>query len=124
MDKSNKKILIVEDEKEFQLVLKQNFDSAGFEVFTAYDGQEGLDAIQKENPDLILLDIAMPKMNGIEMIKTLDEKYKKIPIIFLTNMKDDIHISQAMELIPNTEYIIKSDISINRLIERVKEKLK
>ena len=120
----SKKILIIEDEKEFLWVLRQDFEAAGFDIITASDGQEGMALIQKEKPDLILLDIMMPKMNGIEMAKKLDEKSKKIPIIFLTNMKDDIHISQAMEAVPNTEYMIKSDVSVSGIIERVKAKLK
>lgn len=122
--KENSKILIVEDEKEFSRILKENLQANGFDVVVALNGQEGLEMIEKEKPDLVLLDIMMPKMNGIEMAKRLVEKSKRIPIIFLTNMKDEINISKAMEAVPNTEYIIKSDISINSIIERIKLKLK
>jgi DNA-binding response OmpR family regulator len=122
--KANSKILIVEDEKEFSRILKENLQANGFDVVVALNGQEGLEMIEKEKPDLVLLDIMMPKMNGIEMAKRLVEKSERIPIIFLTNMKDEINISKAIEAVPNTEYIIKSDISINSIIERIKLKLK
>jgi len=119
----NKKILIVEDDKDFLWILKQSFVSAGFFVVTAQDGQEGLMIAEKEKPDLIMLDILMPKIDGIETARKLQEARNKVPIVFLTNMKDEEHISKAMEIVPNTEYIIKSDLTINEIVERIKIRL-
>jgi len=119
----NKKILIVEDDKDFLWILKQSFMSAGFFVVTALDAEEGLVVVEKEKPDLILLDIVLPKMDGIDMAKKLQEAQNAVPIIFLTNMKDESHISRAMEVVPRTEYIIKSDLGVNEVVDRVKSKL-
>lgn len=123
MAEINKKILIVEDDKDFLWILKQSLSSAGFFVFTACDGEEGLVVAAKEKPDLILLDILMPKMDGIETAKKLQEAKNTASIIFLTNVKDDTHISKAMETVPNTEYIIKSDLGVSEIIDRIKSRL-
>ena len=120
---TNKKILIVEDDRDFFWILKQTFSSEGFFVVTAQNGEEGVAAAEKEKPDLILMDILMPKMDGIETAKKLQEAKNTAPIIFLTNMKDGEHISKAMEAVPKTEYIIKSDLSVNEVVDRVKSRL-
>ncbi len=123
MEEINKKVLIVEDDKDFLWILKQSLNSAGFFVVTAQDGEEGIMVAEKEKPDLILLDILMPKIDGIETAKKLQEEKITASIIFLTNMKDEEHISKAMETVPNTEYIIKSDLSVNEVVARVKSRL-
>ena len=84
----NKKILIVEDDKSFLWILKQSFASEGFTVLVAEDGEAGLDLAEREKPDLILLDILMPKMDGITLSKKLKQLNSGIPIMFLTNLKD------------------------------------
>ena len=116
-----KKILIVEDTKSYVLIISQKLEEEGFDVATAENGEEGLEAVNKEMPDLILLDIEMPKMDGITMAKKMKESNINVPIIFLTNMGDLKHISEAMEA--GTDYIIKSDIDAEGIAKRVKEKL-
>lgn len=74
-----------------------------------------------EKPDLIPLDITMPKMGGITVSKKLKESGNKIPIIFLTNMSDLKHVSEAMET--STVYIVKADTSVGDMVVKVKEKL-
>jgi len=123
MVKIDKKILIVEDDKSFLWILRQSFEAEGFPVFFAQDGEEGLKMAEEEKPDLILLDILMPKMDGITMAKKLKEKGIKSQIIFLTNLKDVDHISRAVEVSKETDYIIKSDLHVNQIVARVKEKL-
>ena len=123
MTDSDKKILIVEDNKEFLWILQQSFIGAGFSVIYAQDGEEGLKMVQDEKPDLILLDILLPKLDGISMAKRLKEKGIKAHIIFLTNLKDVEHIGEAVETMQDTEYIIKSDLHVDQIIARVKEKL-
>jgi len=124
MSKTNKKILIVEDDKSFLWILKQSFFDEGFDVIFAQDGIEGLEKIEKEKPDLILLDIEMPKMDGIQVAEKLKQKGDTTKIIFLTNLKDTEHIIQAMEKSKEVDYIIKSDMGVEQIIERVKERLK
>lgn len=118
----NKKILIVEDDKDFLFILQTDLRNAGFSVVVAEDGQAGLDAVQEEKPDLVILDILMPKMDGIEVARHLKEKGVEVPIIFLTNMSDLDHISKATETAPS-DYIIKSDVPVDKIVAEVKKKL-
>ena len=118
-----KKILIVEDDQSFFWILKQVFDKEGFSVFIAQDGQEGLDMAIEEKPDLILLDISLPKMDGITMAKSLKEKGDKSQIIFLTNFKDAEHIGKAIEIVGETDYIVKSDLRVDQIVAIVKKRL-
>jgi len=118
-----KKVLIVEDDKDFLSILKQSFSDQPFSVIYAQDGEEGLVMAEKEKPDLILIDILMPKTNGIDMVRKLKEKGIKTQMIFLTNLKDEYHISQVMDVTGGTDYIIKSDVSIGTIIDRIKSKL-
>ena len=123
MIKINKKILIVEDDKSFLWILRQSFENEGLFVLFAQDGQEGLEMAIKENPDLIILDILMPKMDGITVARKLKEKGTDSYIMFLTNFKDAEHVSQAVEVVGETDYIVKSDLHIDQIIDRVKKRL-
>jgi len=83
---AKKKILLVDDEKDLVEMVKMRLEASGYEVIPAYDGQEGLEKARRENPDLIILDIMLPKMDGYKVCRMLkfDEKYKKIPIIMFS----------------------------------------
>jgi len=83
---AKKKILVVEDEAELTEAIQIRLEQAGYEVLTAYDGQEALENARAENPDLIVLDLMLPKMDGYKVCRMLkfDEKYKKIPVVMLT----------------------------------------
>ena len=78
------KILIVEDEPNMVAGLRDNFEFEGYEVLTAYDGEEGLQRALSDSPDLLVLDVMMPKMSGLEVCKQLRAKRPSIPIIMLT----------------------------------------
>jgi len=78
------KILIVEDEPNMVAGLRDNFEYEGFQVITALDGVEGLDRALKDSPDLIVLDVMMPRMSGLDVCKQLKAKRPSIPIIMLT----------------------------------------
>jgi two-component system alkaline phosphatase synthesis response regulator PhoP len=118
----DKKILVVDDEKNFLWIFKQSLVTAGFSVVTAENGEAGVAEAQKENPDLILLDILMPGIDGIETAKRIKALGIKSPIMFLTNLKDEEHISKAIEL-GTSDYILKSDMHIDDVVARIKEKL-
>ena len=122
MDNINKKILIIEDDKDYFFILKTNFEMEGFFVVAARNGQEGLALIEKERPDLIILDIVMPVMDGYEVAKKIKEKNIKKPVIFLTHLKDADSISKALEIIPS-DYIVKSEILADKIVEEAKKKL-
>ena len=117
----NKKILVVEDTKSYLFVLSETLRSAGFVVVTAENGEEGLDAVKEEKPDLILSDITMPKMTGTEMAKKIKEFDDKTPIIFLTNLSDMTNINAALE--SSKDYIVKADSTADDVVVKVKEKL-
>jgi DNA-binding response OmpR family regulator len=119
-----KKILIVEDEIHLLDVLRDEFAQAGFEVFKARDGEEGYAQALEKRPDLILIDILMPKMDGLTMFKKLreHEELKKTPGIILTNVNDSATISSALES-GAYDFLVKSDWEPKSLVARVKEKL-
>lgn len=117
----NKKILVVEDSKSYLFILTEALRDAGFTVVTAGDGEEGLETITSEKPDLILLDITMPKMDGITMSQKAKEAGVTVPIIFLTNLSDLKNINNAMAT--STDYIVKADTSVDDIVIRVKTKL-
>jgi DNA-binding response OmpR family regulator len=81
-----KKILIIEDEPELVKAIQIRLQQAGYEVLSANDGQDALEKTRKENPDLIILDLMLPKIDGYKVCRMLkfDERYKKIPILMLT----------------------------------------
>ncbi|MDP2863466.1 MAG: response regulator [Desulfobacterales bacterium] len=81
-----KRILIVDDEPDFSMILKKNLEKEGFEVELAYDGAEGLAKVRNNPPDAIVLDVMMPEIDGYKVCSTLksDDKYSDIPIVLLT----------------------------------------
>src|SRR4030067_2825082 len=83
---TKKKILVVEDEAELTRAIQIRLEQAGYEVLIAYDGKEALEKAREENPDLIVLEFMLPKIDGYKVCRMLkfDEKYKKIPVVMLT----------------------------------------
>ncbi len=116
----NKKILLVEDDEDFLFILQKKFTTEGFSVVTAKDGQEGVVVAQQEKPDLILSDILIPKMDGIDMAKKIWETDAGMPIMFLTNLKD---VEDARDPEKKFDYIIKSDTRIDDIVAKAKAKL-
>lgn len=94
-----KRILVVDDELDMLMVIKLRLEAGGFEVATATDGLEGLNMARKIKPDLIVLDIMLPKMNGYKVSRFLkfDEAYKDIPIVMLTALGGDQDRSTGIE---------------------------
>jgi len=106
MDK--KRILLVDDEKDLSDMVKMRLESHGYEVLTAYDGQEGLDKARREKPDLIILDLMLPKLDGYKVCRMLkfDEKHKSIPIVMFTSRVQDSDKKMGEEVGANA-YITK-----------------
>ena len=84
---NKKRILLVDDEEDMVFAVKMQLEAFGFEVLTASDGQEGLNKARRENPDLIILDVMLPKLYGYNVCRMLkfDSKYKHIPVILFTS---------------------------------------
>jgi CheY-like chemotaxis protein len=118
------KILIIEDEPEVLQLYSDILKEAKFEVITAKNGAEGLGAILSSKPDLILLDMQMPVMDGIDMLKNLkiDDAVKNIPVIVLTNYSDTKKIAEAMES-GARGYLIKVNLKNGDLVKSVKTTL-
>lgn len=121
METQNQKhILIVDDDPLIARMYEHHLKNHGFVVEVAFNGEEALAAIRKNPPALIFLDVMMPKLNGVETLKTLksDEKTKHIPILFLTNLGDkEDDIAKARELGAH-DYLVKSQTSLKELAER------
>ena len=119
---SRKKILIVDDEEDMREILRDKFITSGFDVSVAKDGEEGLEKALKEVPAVILLDIAMPKMDGLEMLKRFRqaEGARIIPVILLTNISDMHKLKEAQEL-GIQDYMLKAEWKMAQIVERVKE---
>lgn len=125
MIKMNKKILIIEDEIVLRNVLQTKLSQEGFEIFIAGNGKEGLKIALHKHPDLILLDIAMPVMDGITMlkkIKTESEWGGNAKIILLTNLSDSEKVAEAL-LYGFQSYLVKVDWTANDVVKKVKEEL-
>lgn len=119
-----KKILIVDDEELVIKALTEKLEAEGFAVESAKDGEEALLKVSQTHPDLILLDIIMPKLDGISVLKKLKiaDATKNIPVIILTNLYEDKKVVQELEA-GATEYLIKVDHTLPDIINKVKNKL-
>jgi DNA-binding response OmpR family regulator len=119
-----KKILIVDDDGSLRNALKDKINHEGFTALMAGDGEEGLKVGIKEKPDLILLDVIMPKINGIKMLEKLreDKWGEHVPVLLLSNDDDPEHIRETLK--DNaTDYLIKSDWELKDVVKKVKEGL-
>lgn len=116
------KIVCAEDDKMISTSLVEGFTGAGFEVIPAYDGEEALAKIKETKPDVILLDIMMPKLDGIGVAWELkaDAEISKIPVVMLTNLSDPTTVSKILEA-GITDYLLKSEQSIDQIVDKVKE---
>lgn len=115
------KILVVEDEEILLTALKEELLSGGYEVEEAADGVEGLEKVKIFKPGLILLDLLMPKMDGMEMLQKLkaDQETRDIPVVILTNLSDYEKISEALSL-GAMDYLVKANYKLEDLLEKVR----
>jgi DNA-binding response OmpR family regulator len=127
MEKKNlnkKKVCIVEDDPSIREIYSLALEKSGFEVFLANDGEEGYEVIKRELPDVALIDIVMPKKNGIELMEMLqnDKNLLKIPVIVLTNVEDEKMLKKAGEL-QSKFYLVKSLFTPQKVVEITREVL-
>ncbi len=127
MQTQSKKILVVEDEPDMRQALVESLRHEGFEVLEAANGGEGLVQALGYHPDLIILDILMPKVGGMEMMKKIRQKNtwgRKVKIILLTNLSADDKIMRGIVEDEPSYYLVKSDWKIPDVVEKVREMLK
>ena len=121
---SKKRILVVDDEVDLVETVRFSLELEGYDVLAAYNGEEALNQARKENPDLILLDLMLPKLDGYKVCRLLkfDERYKHIPILMLTAKIQEKDKVTGMETGAN-EYITKP-FEMDELMKKVKGYLK
>lgn len=117
-------ILIVEDEKALSQVLAEKLQKEGFDIATAYDGAEAVPMAKKKKPDMILLDLLLPKKNGFEILQELksDKSLEQIPVIVLSNLDQDEDIKKSISL-GAVDYYVKAQHPLKEIVEKVKNQL-
>ena len=127
MTDDKKTILIVEDEPALLKVYADGLTEEGFRIVRARNGQEGMEVALREKPALILLDILMPVMDGLTMMKKLREDHlwgKTVPIILLTNLSaSEEEIMKAITKYEPAYYLVKSDYTLQGVVEKIQERL-
>ena len=116
------KILIIEDEKALVDILEKKLLYEDYEVSIARDGEEGIKKVKEIRPDLILLDIVIPKMNGFEVLENLnkDKRFSSIPVIVISNSGYSVDLDKALEL-GAVDYLIKAEFDLDKIIEKIEK---
>ena len=118
------KIAIIEDDQVINHMYRMKFEAAGFDVATASDGEAGVAIVKKFHPDLILLDLQMPNMNGVEALSLIRAlpSHKQTPVIVLTNIGEE-EAPDGLRKLGVHSYIVKADFTPRQVVERVKHAL-
>jgi DNA-binding response OmpR family regulator len=124
MKELRKKILIAEDDSMLRGIVTEKLTKEGFEVIEAKDGEEGLHQAIATNPDLILLDVLMPKMDGVTMLKKLraEKKFLATPVILLTNLTYGPQIDEALKH-GVQDLMVKTNWKLDDVVAKIKQKL-
>jgi DNA-binding response OmpR family regulator len=124
MSETSRRILLAEDDRLLRKAAEATLKRKGFTVFTAEDGEEAFRVAQAELPDLILLDLIMPKRQGFDVLRDLKgcPETARIPVIVLSNLGQERDIQQAMES-GAVAYYVKANLSLEGLVKRVEEAL-
>ncbi len=118
------KILIIEDEEVLAKVIQEKLEKTGDNVAVAADGEATVTIARKFVPDIVVLDLLLPKQSGFEVLRILkkDEKLKMIPVIVVSNLGEESDIKRALSL-GATDYYVKSEHPLNEIIEKIKSVL-
>ena len=119
-----KKILLIEDERIMIDLLQKKLVKEGYEVFVAGNGEEGLKEMRKIKPNLVLLDIIMPKKGGFEVMEEMqkDKEIKRIPVIVISNSGQPVELDRAQKL-GAKDWLIKTEFDPQEVIDKVKRQL-
>ena len=120
-----KKILFIEDESALQRAVTRILDDEGYKTFSAMDGEIGIALAHKELPDLILLDLIIPKKDGFAVLSELknDVATKDIPVVVLTNLEGSADIERAL-MLGATTYLVKTNYKLEEVVEKIKNILR
>ena len=121
MAEGTKTVMIIEDDRFLSSLVKARLEKDGFTVVQAFDGEEAIQKLKGEKPNLIILDLIMPKVTGFEVLQmiSITPGFEKVPVIILSNLAQDSDIEKARQL-GAKEYFIKVKVSIDDLIEKIK----
>lgn len=121
---SKKVVLVVDDDRTLLNLYRRLFELSGIDALIASDGEEGLKMIRNEKPDFVVLDIRMPKIDGIEMLRLMrgDKSLKQIPVLILTNF-DLEEYREAIKDLGVVDFIVKADIEPKEIVKKVEEYL-
>lgn len=125
MPKSKPVVALIEDDPMIGEMYKTKFAKNGFEIQIAVDGAAGLELVRKIKPDIILLDIIMPKLDGFEVLKQLRENpdFKKTPVVMLTNLGQEEDVKKGRDL-GAEDYFVKTNFTPSAIVDKVKSLLK
>ena len=121
---AKKKVLMIEDEAALQKIFNDLLTAEGYEFISALDGELGLKLVKTKKPDLILLDLIMPKVHGFDILRQIKEdiETKGIPVIILTNLEGIAEVDRAIEL-GATTYLVKTIYSMEEVVDKIKKAL-
>lgn len=119
---NTQKIVLIEDDEILSKVLLSELNDAGFKVFQAFDGATGLEIVKKEQPDLVLLDLILPRKLGLDVLKELKKspETQNIPVIILTVLGEDEDIKKGLEF-GASDYLVKSNHATAEITEKIKK---
>lgn len=120
----SKVILFIEDESALQKTFGEIIAQEGYQMISALDGETGLRVAKEKKPDLILLDLILPKIHGFDVLKKLKEENetRDIPVIVLTNLEGLEDVEKALKL-GATTYLVKANYSLEEILEKIKKAL-
>ena len=120
-----KKILVIEDDKFLRELITRKLSDDGFVTVEAMDGEEGIKKVKEEKPDLVLLDLILPSIDGFEVLSQIkkDENLKSIPIIILSNLGQKEEVEKGLKM-GAVDYLIKAHFTPGEIIEKIKNILK
>jgi DNA-binding response OmpR family regulator len=121
MPNEPKKIMLIEDDHFLSSLMKARLEKEGFGVIQAFDGEEAMDILKKEVPDLVVLDLIMPKVTGFEVLQmiSISPQLDKVPVVIVSNLAQDSDIEKARQL-GAKEYFVKVKVSIDDLVGKIK----
>lgn len=120
----SKKVLIIEDDQAIQKIYQTKLSQEGYQIIQAFDGQEGIEKAKTECPNLVILDLVLPKIDGFEVLKKIkkDKKTEKIPVIILSNLGQKEDLEKGLSLGAD-DYLIKAMHPITDVLMRVRKQL-
>lgn len=120
-----KTILIIEDDKFLRDLIVKKLTIEGFKIFEAIDGEEGIKKVKEEKPDLVLLDLILPGIDGFEVLARMkeDPKLAKIPVVILSNLGQKEEIERGLKM-GAVDYLVKAHFTLTEIIKKVKKALK